>query len=389
MIKLTNKNKCSGCSACESICPKKCISLKRDYEGFAYINIDKSECVNCGLCEKVCPFLNSKASNIEKCYAMWNSNEEIRFKSSSGGAFSYFAEKILHKGGVVFGAKFNENWELYHDYTETIEGLEEFRGSKYVQSNMSGVMPKIKEFLDSGRQVLFCGTPCQVTGLKLFLRKEYENLLTIDFICHGVPSPKVWAKYLEEFRNRLPQNHIISNISFRDKTNGWENYQFKITLNDQQSANSDKVSYYTESPSSNLYMKAFLSDLALRPSCYKCKMRKKRTLSDLTICDFWYCYKSHPEMNDNKGVSGIIVRNKKVFDLIDSSFVEVNYEEILIPNQSLEYSPIYHYRRNRFFKRIDMMNIYDNINRNYKSSTIQNIVRFSHRVIRYFKKKIK
>ena len=204
MIEIKDKKDCCGCSACVQRCPKQCITLKEDNEGFLYPIVDKKTCIDCGLCEKVCPILHQgEPQKPLKVYAAKNLNEEIRRQSSSGGIFTLLAEQVIQEGGVVFGARFDENWEVKHDYTETIEGLAVFRGSKYVQSRIEDNYKKAEEFLKQGRKVLFSGTPCQIAGLKRFLRKEYEELLTVDFVCHGVPSPGVWRKYLKETVARM------------------------------------------------------------------------------------------------------------------------------------------------------------------------------------------
>lgn len=198
MINIKEKHNCCGCSACVQVCPKQCISMSADNEGFLYPQIDTAICIDCGLCEKVCPVINQNEPREPLAvYAANNNNEDIRLKSSSGGIFTLLAEQIISEGGVVFGARFNENWEVVHDYTEAIEGLEPFRGSKYVQSIIGDNFIKAKQFLTDGRKVLFSGTPCQIAGLKKFLRKEYENLLTVEVVCHGVPSPMVWRDYLD------------------------------------------------------------------------------------------------------------------------------------------------------------------------------------------------
>ena len=236
MIDIKDKKDCCGCSACVQKCPKQCISLKEDCEGFLYPIVDKDICIDCGLCEKVCPILyQGEERKPLKVFAAKNHDEEIRKQSSSGGIFTLLAEKIINEGGVVFGAKFDENWDVKHDYTETIEGLAAFRGSKYVQSRIEDNYRKAETFLKQGRKVLFSGTPCQIAGLKRFFRKEYENLLTVDFICHGVPSPGVWRRYLQETvarmcdKNRVSTDPIsiknarVESISFRDKSHGWKN----------------------------------------------------------------------------------------------------------------------------------------------------------------------
>lgn len=320
MIDIKDKKDCCGCSACVQKCPKHCIALKEDNEGFLYPVVDKENCIGCGLCEKVCPVLHQNEPRKPlKVFAAINKNEEIRRESSSGGIFTIIAEKIIDEGGVVFGARFDKNWEVKHDYTETIEGLAPFRGSKYVQSRIESNFRKAETFLKDGRKVLFSGTPCQIAGLKRYLRKEYDNLLTIDVICHGVPSPGVWRKYLSEIisakyeggkkmtslsPNEMP---LIKGITFRDKTNGWKKFGFNITIEDVRI-----LEFYRN----NVYMKAFLKDIVLRPSCYKCPSREGKCYSDLTIGDFWsidlYC----KEMNDDKGVSLLLVNSNKCMSII-------------------------------------------------------------------------
>ena len=222
MINISDKRNCCGCTACSQVCPKSCITMQIDEEGFKYPQVDANLCVDCGLCEKVCPYLNSYPIPEEKpaSFACKTKDDDLRGKSSSGGLFSVLATKIIQENGVVFGARFNEDWDVYHDYTETEAGLAEFRGSKYVQSDMGDCFAQVKNFLKTGRKVLFTGTPCQVAGLNHFIQKKFENLYTVDFVCHCVPSPKVWKSYLKEVRG----NATITHISFRDKSEGWARY---------------------------------------------------------------------------------------------------------------------------------------------------------------------
>lgn len=245
MINIIDKKNCCGCNACVQHCPKSCITMQEDEEGFLYPIVDQEVCIDCGLCEKVCPVLNQGEERKPlQVYAANNTNEEIRMQSSSGGVFTLLAETIIQEGGVVFGARFNDDWEVIHDYTETQEGLATFRGSKYVQSRIGDSYCQAEQFLKKGRKVLFSGTPCQIAGLNLFLRKEYNNLLTVDFICHGVPSPGVWKSYLEELialqgnRKNSVLSHSkpiilnsirdISRIEFRNKRLGWKKYSFAL-----------------------------------------------------------------------------------------------------------------------------------------------------------------
>ena len=191
MLNIKDKSQCCGCNSCASRCPKQCITLQEDFEGFRYPTINTSLCINCEICEKVCPTINHKEGKKPlQALAFVNPNESIRLQSSSGGAFTFIAEQIISEGGVVFGAIFDNKWEVCHTFTETKEGLAAFRGSKYVQSRIESAYRNAEYFLKAGRKVLFSGSPCQIAGLKLYLRKEYDNLITVDFICHGVPTPK-------------------------------------------------------------------------------------------------------------------------------------------------------------------------------------------------------
>lgn len=267
MINIIEKKDCCGCSACVQKCPRQCISLQEDEEGFLYPIVNEQACIDCGLCEQVCPILHpGEAHKPFKVFAAKNSNEKIRSESSSGGVFTILAESVLEEGGVVFGAKFSEHWGVVHDYTETKEGLAAFRGSKYVQSCIGDCFIKAKSFLVQGRKVLFSGTPCQISGLKRFLGKEYGNLLAVDFICHGVPSPKVWRMYLEETitrecaRNSVPscsahdRNVLVKGISFRDKRIGWKKYGFALALSTKDEYKTEKTVLYFEPSSENIYI---------------------------------------------------------------------------------------------------------------------------------------
>lgn len=332
MIEIIDKKNCCGCWACVQQCPKQCISMIEDDEGFLYPKVDKGICINCHLCEYVCPIINTDAPRKPlETYAAINKDEQIRLESSSGGIFSAIAEYIINDGGVVFGAKFNDKWEVIHDYTETIDGLAQFRGSKYVQSQIGDNYKKAKQFLTSGRKVLFSGTPCQIAGLKHFLKKEYENLLTVDFICHGVPSPGVWREYLKEevatcnlknivlprsIHGRDALNVTIEGISFRDKTLGWKKFSFALDLSTSV-GRGEKIQFRTrEHLHENLFLKGFLANLFLRPSCYNCVEKNQRSGSDITLSDFWGCDKTLPQMYDDKGTSGIFINTQQGISII-------------------------------------------------------------------------
>lgn len=326
MIKIIDKEQCCGCSACLHICPKNSITFKEDKEGFLYPSVNMETCIDCGLCEKVCPVLNQDEERIpEKVYAAKHEDDEIRMKSSSGGIFTLLAEHVIDDGGVVFGARFNEKWEVIHDYTESKEGLAPFRGSKYVQSNIRESYKQVADFLKEGRKVMFTGTPCQVAGLKKYLRKDYDNLLTVDFICHGVPSPMVWRKYLDEEiysqyevngsvqENSSKLSPVLTSVNFRDKSTGWKKYSvaFKYTnIAADEERNIVISSIFTD----NTFMKAFLSNLSLRPSCYSCPAKSGKSGSNITIGDFWGLENVISGLDDDKGMSLICINDYNILN---------------------------------------------------------------------------
>lgn len=356
MIKIVQKEACCGCNACRQICPKQCISICEDLEGFLYPKVDFDICIDCHLCEKVCPILQQREphKSLKTC-AVKNMDDEVRMASSSGGVFTLLASAIIEKGGVVFGAKFNDKWEVVHDYTETKEGVVVFCGSKYVQSYIGDCFKQARNFLEDGRKVLFSGTPCQIAGLKLFLRKEYENLSTVDFICHGVPSPKVWRMYLHEIIARQSRkNVIIEAISFRDKCLGWKNFSFTLTLSKAKESGLKEIILFTEVFSKNMFMKGFLSNLYLRPSCHFCPSKCFKSGSDITLGDFWGSEKILPLFDDNKGVSVVIINSNNGNSCIESiekmlTLRQIHLEDVIYYNWCLKKSVAPHINRDKFF----------------------------------------
>lgn len=394
MIIIKEKSDCCGCSACVSICPQQCIHIKEDNEGFFYPEVDKNQCINCNLCQRSCPILNQSEKRLPlNVYAAKHKDEQIRLASSSGGIFTLLAERIIDEDGVVFGARFNNNWNVIHDYTETKKGLTAFRGSKYVQSYMGNCYQKVKFFLQQGRKVMFTGTPCQIAGLKNYLRKDYDNLLTVDVVCHGVPSPKVWRIYLNEIARKGGKNSVlfhpisekqeIKSINFRSKSTGWKKYSFALTLSgataDEEKNTVLLSSIFTENP----YMNAFLSNLNLRPSCYACPTKSGKSGSDITIADFWGIEEVLPEFDDDKGISLILPYTEKgIYWLKDLNceFTKVDYQTAQKNNPSISTSVTKPINRNFFFHQLKYKNSIQSIWENCSSNALnKRIHRFVYR----------
>lgn len=347
MIDIKNKQDCCGCSACAQRCPKQCITMAENEEGFFYPQVDTSKCVDCHLCEKVCPVINQgEARTPLEVYAAKNSDDDVRFKSSSGGIFTLLAEQTIKDGGVVFGACWDKEWNVKHDCVDNISDLQIFRSSKYLQSVIGDSYLKTEQFLKTGRKVMFTGTPCQIAGLKHFLRKEYNNLLAVEMICHSVPSPGVWQQYLTTRLHTLKwEKSDIRNISFRDKNTGWKTYSFVIV--------NKNGNILTELSSKNAFMRGFLADLYTRPSCHACPAKQLRSGSDITLGDFWGIESLMPEIDDDKGVSAIIVnsdKGKQVLHNIDIELYEVQYDKLTTRNPALVKSFPITPKRTEFFK---------------------------------------
>ena len=378
MISILHKKDCCGCSACVQRCPKQCITLIEDEEGFHYPKINPASCIDCGLCERVCPVIHqSELRTPQNVYAAINPNEAVRYASSSGGLFIPLAEQIIEAGGVVFGVKWNHHFEAVHAYTETKEGLVAFQGSKYLQSRVGQTFRQAEQFLKQGRQVLYSGTPCQIAALKLFLRKPYDNLLTIDFVCHGVPSPGVFRWYLyEEIKKKVSidvrsneikdsalissiaqvdvlareHGYLIKDLSFRDKRSGWRFHSFVLTL--QTLMYPHKLVTCSYRSNNNAYMCGFSADLYLRPSCHDCPAKSGKSGSDITLADYWGIEHILPDLDDNKGVSALIVNTEQGKQLLNSIGVtlhETKLEDFTCYNRAYSHSFPQSPSRTQFF----------------------------------------
>lgn len=352
MKEVLEKKSCTGCSSCASICPKGAIKLIQDNEGFMYPEIAQGKCINCGLCKRFCPVLNTKQNNsLNRCYVAYNNDSKAKKTSSSGGIFDAIAKKILNENGIVIGAAFNDRMELRHIAIEKTEDLEKLKGSKYLQSELDNIFSYIKEQVNS-RKILFVGTPCQVAGLHAFLKKDYDNLVCIDLFCHGVPSPKLFSKYIKELEE--DNKSRIVNYNFRDKKTGWDTYSNTASFEDDKQI--------SELQSNNSYMRLFLSDIALRESCYNCNFKVGNKYSDITLGDFWGVQKYYPEMYNKNGVSAIIInteKGKRIFESISNNlkYKKCELEEIEAGNPSLKSSGKYPKNRNKFFQDMDSLSI--------------------------------
>lgn len=297
MIDIKDKSQCCGCEACAQRCPMGCITMVEDDHGFKYPVVDKGRCVDCHMCERVCPCLNQQeATDVLSCFAATHPDGKIRYMSSSGGVFTALAEQVIGNGGVVFGARYNEKWEVVHDFAQTTDGLSVFRGSKYVQSVMGDSFVRTEEFLKQGREVLFTGTPCQIAGLKLFLGKDYPNLVAVEVACHGVPSPGVW-------RTHLQGRQDVTVVNFRDKSTGWRNYSVLIGKKKKHHDDDD-------------FMKCFLTNHSTRQSCFACPAKQGKSGADILLADLWGI-KAFPALDDdNKGTSAVMVYSNRGLDLL-------------------------------------------------------------------------
>ena len=308
MIEIKNKSECCGCGACASICPKNCIEMKADDEGFVYPQIDKTKCIDCRLCARACPLLHRPQQQEPLAvYGAKNSDEAVRLQSSSGGMFTAFASYLLQQQGVVYGAEMTSELQVRHCAVNDEAGLARLRGSKYVQSNLGDCYRQVRFLLQQGRKVLFSGTPCQIAGLKGFLTKEYADLYTVDVVCHGVPSGKVYAKHLQEIAAQAGEE--VTKVNFRDKQQGWKHGQTLFYTENH---------YYGDSKRKETYMRLFLNNVTIRPSCADCAFNNKRSRADITIADYWGVDKQYPEFDDDKGVTLVIVNTDKGRELMEA-----------------------------------------------------------------------
>lgn len=308
MKKLFNTlEECCGCSACADACPKNAIQMK-SLDGFLYPEVDGEKCVDCGLCERTCVFKKKKkhGSNCIQAYAFRALDLDVLMASSSGGAFTLLSDDVLEQGGVVYGALFDVGMRVCHQRAETIHQRNAMRGSKYIQSDVTGIYRQVQDDLVLGRKVLFTGTPCQVAGLKAFLGRDSENLICVDVICHGVPNPKVWKQFVEYIEKKYGKK--LKDYSFRNKAVSWKKYSAKLTFEDGSIENHNDIT--------GSFIELFRYDVCMRPACTHCRYSSTNREGDITIGDFWGVEDVLPEVDTTGGISAVMIRSDKGMQLL-------------------------------------------------------------------------
>lgn len=366
-----DKKDCNGCGVCELKCPKKCITMTEDFEGFLYPIIDKKSCINCKVCEKVCANFNDGDSSKAKTYIAINKNEEERYNSASGGMYYPIAKYVLNNNGVVFGVRYNENLLAIHDYAETLEDAKKFQGSKYMRSDLNNSYKRVEEFLKEGRYVLFTGTPCQCKGLKVYLKDDYQKLITCEIVCHANPSPKLFKNYVKSLE-KIKGKEVV-NVLFRSKENGWRNQTPIIVFNDGSKEEE------------NSYFKAFVTELINRPSCYDCRFCTEKRCSDFSIADFWGIEKIDINYDDGKGTSLLNVNTKKGHYIFEKIFSEFNIKEVdtkLAFSYNHHKNVPMHRNRNKMFKKINDDNLIYYMNKYTKTPITTKLIRKSKKIIK-------
>lgn len=350
---LAEKNICTGCGACAASCPLNCIEMLSEREGFLYPVIDASRCVKCNKCKTVCTVLN----NAEKClepqaYGAKIKDDAIREKSSSGGVFYELASYVLKNGGAVCGATYTEAFAVEHRIIEKQEDIFLLQGAKYAQSRAEHLFKQLKHILDSDRWLLFVGTPCQVAGLRAYLGKDYPKLILVDMICHGVPSPRVWQRYLGHRAKKDTKGGKIVRINQRDKVSGWSRYRYSLRIDYGDGKT------YCVPQSEDPFMRGFVNNLFLRPSCAECQFKGTNRDSDITLGDYWGVWDQHPGFDDDKGISLVLINTEKgaqLWNAIQEELIVVPVcsQDALEKNPSALCSSEPHPKRNEFFERFE------------------------------------
>ena len=359
MIDIKDKKDCCGCNACGDVCRQEAITFLSDNEGFWYPQVNKDKCTDCHLCEKICPMLNIGSLKHNdwdepKVFGGYNKDIVIRFDSTSGGLYSLLAQAMYKQKGYVSGAVYSEDFQVFNFISNDKKDLKRLRSSKYVQSNAEGIYKTIKQLLVSGEKVLACGSPCQMAALRSYLRKNYDNLLVVDFLCRATNSPKVFEKYKESLEARYGSKIIA--IKDKNKDHGWHSLARKITFED------GKV-YYGEGHEDD-FRRGYHGNVFERPSCYECKFKGFPRMSDITLGDFWGIGNVDPSLEQNLGTSLIMINSQKGLDYFEKVKEKLVVKEFtlrdIIPGNptailggKLPYPT--HINRDEFFEALDKM----------------------------------
>ena len=348
--------KCTGCQACSSSCPTECIKMEYNVGGFVYPSINTEKCIDCGICERICPASNHiEISHDTRAFAVKNLNAADRVNSASGGVFPLIAKFILKRNGVVFGAAYDGKFRVSHIRIENIEDIVKLQSAKYTQSILGNSFKKVKEDLENNKWVVFSGTPCQCAGLKTFLRREYSKLITIDLICHGVPSPVVWETYVKWRSEKENKGQLPLKINMRSKYSGWSRFNYSTEFD----YGNGKI--MRTSNSKDLFMQAFVGNLCLRKSCSQCMAKGIERCSDFTLGDYWGIWEKYAEFDDDQGVSVVLIHSEKAEQILDLIKEDIEYMEVAIEdthrrNPSMVSNSQEHINRNKFLQEITTEN---------------------------------
>lgn len=320
------ENLCTACGACVSICPKQCISIEKDRHGFYTTKIKSDQCIECKVCVKICP-ANTRKEGVNwtksQFYACWAKDKKKRFSGSSGGIFGLLADDVISENGVVYGAAFSSDFKyVYQTSTEDVD-IEQLKKSKYVESYMGNVFVKVKQNLIDGKKVLYCGSSCQIDGLKNYLNKDYDNLVTCDFLCHGVPSAGFYEKYINNLEDKYGS---INSISFRSKYYGWKAYCIKADFKNKK---------YVKNRFSDPYLRTFFENIMIREACFSCK-RLNESNADITIGDYWKVKNTPQIVDTNEGISLVSIHTNKGMKAFNH--VSDSIEAYMLDKSNCEYA---------------------------------------------------